>query len=164
MFVVRIFSQQGSTCHRLHFWRIAINIHFAWFADSILCGNWLDDGRRNGLEFSIVWDSNSFYNSTCGGIYATGLFTEQFSIYNVFCSLYECYNLLLLNSIKFHLSHFSVCFFQEGTSNYFKGLMLILCYLIVAASFFVHVDPKSSKYSVYRSTSIVISSLILKVT
>ncbi|KAL1369906.1 hypothetical protein HN51_000255 [Arachis hypogaea] len=32
---------------------------------------------------------------------------------------------------------------QEGTSNYFKGLMLILCYLIVAASFFVHVDPKT---------------------
>ncbi|EPS66697.1 hypothetical protein M569_08080, partial [Genlisea aurea] len=30
---------------------------------------------------------------------------------------------------------------QEGHSNYFKGLMLILCYLIVAASFFVHVDP-----------------------
>lgn len=29
---------------------------------------------------------------------------------------------------------------QEGTSNYFKGLMLVLCYLIVAASFFVHVD------------------------
>lgn len=37
-------------------------------------------------------------------------------------------------------------FFQEGTSNYFKGLMLILCYLIVAASFFVHVDPDASKY------------------
>ncbi|TVU46657.1 hypothetical protein EJB05_06207 [Eragrostis curvula] len=35
---------------------------------------------------------------------------------------------------------------QEGTSNYFKGLMLILCYLIVAASFFVHVDPTASKY------------------
>ncbi|PON47225.1 Calcium/proton exchanger CAX [Parasponia andersonii] len=32
---------------------------------------------------------------------------------------------------------------QEGTSNYFKGLMLILCYLIVSASFFVHVDPTS---------------------
>ncbi|KAI4307800.1 hypothetical protein L6164_030943 [Bauhinia variegata] len=31
-------------------------------------------------------------------------------------------------------------FLQEGTSNYLKGLMLILCYLIVAASFFVHVD------------------------
>ncbi|TQD71606.1 hypothetical protein C1H46_042876 [Malus baccata] len=31
--------------------------------------------------------------------------------------------------------------YVEGTSNYFKGLMLILCYLIVAASFFVHVDP-----------------------
>lgn len=29
---------------------------------------------------------------------------------------------------------------QEGTSNYFKGLMLILGYLIVAASFYVHVD------------------------
>eukprot|EP00268_Persea_americana_P046970 TRINITY_DN4859_c0_g1_i4.p1 TRINITY_DN4859_c0_g1~~TRINITY_DN4859_c0_g1_i4.p1 ORF type:complete len:422 (+),score=70.87 TRINITY_DN4859_c0_g1_i4:717-1982(+) len=33
---------------------------------------------------------------------------------------------------------------QEGTANYFKGLMLILCYLIVAASFFVHVDPTNS--------------------
>ncbi|ONL98742.1 vacuolar cation/proton exchanger 2 isoform X1 [Zea mays] len=33
---------------------------------------------------------------------------------------------------------------QEGTSNYFKGLMLILCYLIVAASFFVHVDPDAT--------------------
>ncbi|WJZ98405.1 hypothetical protein VitviT2T_016931 [Vitis vinifera] len=32
---------------------------------------------------------------------------------------------------------------QEGTSNYFKGLMLIICYLIVAASFFVHIDPTS---------------------
>ncbi|KAK1287144.1 Vacuolar cation/proton exchanger 5 [Acorus calamus] len=34
-----------------------------------------------------------------------------------------------------------ISMFGEGTSNYFKGLMLILCYLIVAASFFVHVDP-----------------------
>ncbi|XP_058108789.1 vacuolar cation/proton exchanger 2-like isoform X3 [Magnolia sinica] len=33
---------------------------------------------------------------------------------------------------------------QEGTANYFKGLMLIFCYLIVAASFFVHVDPKTT--------------------
>ncbi|KAL6010458.1 Vacuolar cation/proton exchanger 2 [Asimina triloba] len=37
---------------------------------------------------------------------------------------------------------------QEGTANYFKGLMLILCYLIVAASFYVHVvDPPSRKSS-----------------
>ncbi|XVE50945.1 hypothetical protein DITRI_Ditri01bG0203600 [Diplodiscus trichospermus] len=35
-------------------------------------------------------------------------------------------------------------FLQEGTSNYFKGLMLILCYLIVAASFFVHEDRLST--------------------
>ncbi|KAI3941046.1 hypothetical protein MKW92_045322 [Papaver armeniacum] len=34
---------------------------------------------------------------------------------------------------------------QEGTSNYFKGLMLILCYLIVAASFFVHVDQANDE-------------------
>lgn len=33
---------------------------------------------------------------------------------------------------------------QEGRSNYFKGLMLVLCYLIVAASFFVHVDPSNA--------------------
>ncbi|XP_027769231.1 vacuolar cation/proton exchanger 3-like isoform X1 [Solanum pennellii] len=32
---------------------------------------------------------------------------------------------------------------QDGTSNYFKGLMLLFCYLIVAASFFVHIDPES---------------------
>lgn len=32
---------------------------------------------------------------------------------------------------------------QEGTSNYFKGLMLLFCYLIVGASFFVHLDPQS---------------------
>ncbi|KAK9077424.1 hypothetical protein SSX86_005761 [Deinandra increscens subsp. villosa] len=32
---------------------------------------------------------------------------------------------------------------QEGTSNYFKGLMLLFCYMIVAASFFVHIDPAS---------------------
>ena len=32
---------------------------------------------------------------------------------------------------------------QEGTSNYFKGLMLLLCYLIISASFFVHIDPEA---------------------
>lgn len=43
-------------------------------------------------------------------------------------------------------SHFLIVVaFQEGTANYFKGLMLILCYLIVAASFFVHVDPTAGK-------------------
>ncbi|XP_076924688.1 vacuolar cation/proton exchanger 3-like [Bidens hawaiensis] len=34
---------------------------------------------------------------------------------------------------------------QDGTANYFKGLMLVFCYLIVGASFFVHVDPESIK-------------------
>ncbi|CAN1780391.1 Vacuolar cation/proton exchanger 2 [Linum perenne] len=29
---------------------------------------------------------------------------------------------------------------QEGTSSYFKGLMLMLCYSIVGASFYVHID------------------------
>ncbi|KAK8648720.1 hypothetical protein V6N13_129464 [Hibiscus sabdariffa] len=33
---------------------------------------------------------------------------------------------------------------QEGTSSYFKGLMLLFCYLLVAASYFVHEDPSSS--------------------
>ncbi|XP_020548310.1 vacuolar cation/proton exchanger 3-like isoform X3 [Sesamum indicum] len=36
-----------------------------------------------------------------------------------------------------------ISMFVEGQSNYFKGLMLILCYLIVAASFFVHIDPSN---------------------
>ncbi|CAL9091578.1 unnamed protein product, partial [Musa textilis] len=39
---------------------------------------------------------------------------------------------------------------QEGTSNYFKGLMLMLCYLIVAASFFVHVDPPVGEFLIQR--------------
>jgi Ca2+/H+ antiporter len=37
----------------------------------------------------------------------------------------------------------SILTMQDGSSNYLKGLMLILCYLIVAASFFVHIDPSS---------------------
>ncbi|XP_054782146.1 vacuolar cation/proton exchanger 2-like [Prosopis cineraria] len=32
---------------------------------------------------------------------------------------------------------------QEGFSHYLKGLMLLLCYLIVVASFLVHVEPDS---------------------
>ncbi|KAI0518939.1 hypothetical protein KFK09_006376 [Dendrobium nobile] len=36
---------------------------------------------------------------------------------------------------------------QDGTSNYFKGVMLILSYIIVAASFYVHVDPTSEENS-----------------
>ncbi|KAE8704283.1 Vacuolar cation/proton exchanger 5 [Hibiscus syriacus] len=32
---------------------------------------------------------------------------------------------------------------QEGTSNYFKGLMLLFCYFLVAASYFVHEDPST---------------------
>lgn len=43
---------------------------------------------------------------------------------------------------------------QEGTANYLKGLMLVLCYLIVAASFFVHVDPPKSKSFVNTSLSL----------
>ncbi|PWA72822.1 hypothetical protein CTI12_AA264700 [Artemisia annua] len=45
----------------------------------------------------------------------------------------------------------------EGISNYFKSLMLILCYLIVAASFFVHIDNKSAwtcKIATGKDTSI----------
>ncbi|KAH7405569.1 hypothetical protein KP509_15G076100 [Ceratopteris richardii] len=34
---------------------------------------------------------------------------------------------------------------QEGKANYFKGLMLVLCYLIVGASFYVHSDSTSEE-------------------
>ncbi|CAM6081809.1 unnamed protein product [Calypogeia fissa] len=34
---------------------------------------------------------------------------------------------------------------QEGTANYFKGLMLVFCYLIVSASYWVHVDNNSAE-------------------
>ena len=60
--------------------------------------------------------------------------------------LYVEYFFLLPLLFMFVTTIFNLCYsLQEGTSNYFKGLMLILCYLIVAASFFVHVDPKSGE-------------------
>lgn len=53
-------------------------------------------------------------------------------------------NFQLFETATLFITVIVVAFFlQEGTSNYFKGLMLILCYLIVAASFFVHEDPTS---------------------
>jgi Ca2+:H+ antiporter len=52
-------------------------------------------------------------------------------------------NFQLFETATLFITVIVVAFFlQEGTSNYFKGLMLILCYLIVAASFFVHEDNK----------------------
>uniref|UniRef100_A0A199U9S9 Sodium/calcium exchanger membrane region domain-containing protein n=1 Tax=Manihot esculenta TaxID=3983 RepID=A0A199U9S9_MANES len=51
-------------------------------------------------------------------------------------------NFQLFETATLFITVIVVAFFlQEGTSNYFKGLMLILCYVIVAASFFVHEDP-----------------------
>ncbi|XVF21201.1 hypothetical protein REPUB_Repub12eG0070400 [Reevesia pubescens] len=53
-------------------------------------------------------------------------------------------NFQLFETATLFISVIVVAFMlQEGTSNYFKGLILILCYLIVAASFFVHVDLDS---------------------
>lgn len=50
-------------------------------------------------------------------------------------------NFQLFETATLFITVIVVAFFlQEGTSNYFKGLMLILCYVIVAASFFVHED------------------------
>ncbi|KAI3804882.1 hypothetical protein L1987_26748 [Smallanthus sonchifolius] len=46
---------------------------------------------------------------------------------------------------------------QEGTSNYFKGLMLLFCYMIVAASFFVHIDPASIR-DFLRTYQVMINS------
>ncbi|XP_009795738.1 vacuolar cation/proton exchanger 3 [Nicotiana tabacum] len=53
-------------------------------------------------------------------------------------------NFQLFETATLFMSVLVVAFMlQDGTSNYFKGLMLLLCYLIVAASFFVHIDPES---------------------
>ncbi|CAH8384882.1 unnamed protein product [Eruca vesicaria subsp. sativa] len=55
-------------------------------------------------------------------------------------------NFQLFETAMLFITVIVVAFFlQEGTSNYFKGLMLILCYLIVAASFFVHEDPHEER-------------------
>ncbi|WCJ32538.1 Vacuolar cation/proton exchanger 5 [Euphorbia peplus] len=53
-------------------------------------------------------------------------------------------NFQLFETATLFITVLVVAFFlQEGTSNYFKGLMLILCYVIVAASFYVHEDSIS---------------------
>ncbi|XP_065861862.1 vacuolar cation/proton exchanger 5-like [Euphorbia lathyris] len=53
-------------------------------------------------------------------------------------------NFQLFETATLFITVLVVAFFlQEGTSNYFKGLMLILCYVIVAASFYVHEDSNS---------------------
>ncbi|XP_068636901.1 vacuolar cation/proton exchanger 5-like [Aristolochia californica] len=53
-------------------------------------------------------------------------------------------NFQLFETATLFITVLAVAFLlQEGTSNYFKGLMLIFSYLIVAASFFVHVDPSA---------------------
>ncbi|KAG8380233.1 hypothetical protein BUALT_Bualt07G0172000 [Buddleja alternifolia] len=55
-------------------------------------------------------------------------------------------NFQLFETAKLFITVLVVAFMlQEGQSNYFKGLMLILCYLIVAASFLVHVDPTNGE-------------------
>lgn len=46
---------------------------------------------------------------------------------------------LIITMVKSRIVTF-IMLLQDGTANYFKGLMLVLCYLIVAASFYVHVD------------------------
>ncbi|KAK8490549.1 hypothetical protein V6N11_055776 [Hibiscus sabdariffa] len=57
-------------------------------------------------------------------------------------------NFQLFETATLFITVIVVAFFlQEGTSNYFKGLMLILCYLIVAASFFAHEDPTTTDQS-----------------
>ncbi|KAH9804479.1 vacuolar cation/proton exchanger 5 [Citrus sinensis] len=63
-------------------------------------------------------------------------------------------NFQLFETATLFITVIVVAFFlQEGTSNYFKGLMLILCYLIVAASFFVHEDPTPVQTKLLSMTS-----------
>ncbi|CAN1857046.1 Vacuolar cation/proton exchanger 2 [Linum perenne] len=55
-------------------------------------------------------------------------------------------NFQLFETAALFITVIVVAFFlQEGTSNYFKGLMLILCYVIIAASFYVHEDPSAEE-------------------
>lgn len=58
-------------------------------------------------------------------------------------------------SFKFQVVTNDLVCLQEGTSNYFKGVMLILCYLIVAASFFVHVDKSGEYHHKYIKSKII---------
>lgn len=139
-------------------------------ADSVLCGGWVVYGVPYGLRFPTVWDSNAFHNCSGGSLHAAGSSFEQIiniSIPYLIAFIGNTSSSLCTNALETHefqgLCRVSLClralqrpFFlcvmrlnglklnlQEGTSNYFKGLMLILCYIIVAASFFVHRDPKA---------------------
>ncbi|XP_020595844.1 vacuolar cation/proton exchanger 2-like isoform X2 [Phalaenopsis equestris] len=51
-------------------------------------------------------------------------------------------NFQLFETVTLFITVLVVAFMlQDGTSNYLRGMMLILSYIIVAASFYVHVDP-----------------------
>ncbi|KAJ0744512.1 hypothetical protein HanPI659440_Chr10g0388451 [Helianthus annuus] len=50
--------------------------------------------------------------------------------------------------------------FADGTSNYFKGLILVFSYLIVAASFLVHMDPRSMQDKPWRR-GLLIKSIVV---
>lgn len=78
--------------------------------------------------------------------------STQISMFGIpFCVVYGWFlghpmdlNFQLFETATLFMTVLVVAFMlQEGTSNYFKGLMLLLCYMIVAASFFVHIDPES---------------------
>ncbi|KAF7142020.1 hypothetical protein RHSIM_Rhsim06G0181700 [Rhododendron simsii] len=78
--------------------------------------------------------------------------STQISMFGIpFCAVYGWVfghpmdlNFQLFETATLFMTVLVVAFMlQEGTSNYFKGLMLLFCYLIVAASYFVHIDPES---------------------
>ena len=104
------------------------------FLDPIMCSDWMDYGNENGFRFSNLRNRNSYGYGHCGGFPPSGelwrrVGKRRVKGYTSCCELGS--------------NIYDACW-QEGKSNYFKGLMLILCYLIVAASFFVHHDRSNS--------------------
>lgn len=88
----------------------------------------MDDGPADGLELSSLRDRKPLNDGTGCRVFVAGtkiMYQHSSTPLSCFC----------MNS----LFYFSLNF-QDGTSNCLKGLMLFLCYLIVAASFYVHSD------------------------
>ena len=60
---------------------------------------------------------------------------------------------VLLALIKKMLNLIALCVLQDGTSHYLKGILLLLCYIVIGACFFVTRQPAGMLVSFTAATS-----------
>lgn len=72
------------------------------------------------------------------GSLALTIIATAFTLQVYFLHIYIIFNLMLKYIFKNILC---IEILQDGTSHYLKGVVLLLCYFVIGASFFVSVSP-----------------------